>query len=126
MFVAEKAYAYSDPGFAETKLTTLAKQLRARNPNMTLVFYYNANLCLTDYSLYTTAVQPHPADKRGWLLKNSSGDVYIAKIDSGSGARPPFPYTVNGVGGVPIYNFTVPEMRAAWVQECFDMTSYVL
>ena len=89
---------------------------------MTLVFYYNANLCLTDYKLYQSARQPH-ADKRGWLLKNSSGDVYIAPIDSGGGSKPPFPYTVNGVGGVPIYNFTVPEMRAAWVQECFDMVS---
>lgn len=51
MFVAEKAYDHTNPGFAETKLSALAAQLRSINPNMTLVYYFNANLCLTDYKL---------------------------------------------------------------------------
>ena len=52
IFIAEKAYNYPAPGFAEDKLGVLSKQLRALAPNITLVFYYNANLDLTDYRLY--------------------------------------------------------------------------
>ena len=117
LFVAEKAYDYASPGFAEDKLAALAKELRAVNPAMKLVFYYNANLDLTDYELYNITAQ-HATN--GWL-RNSSGDVWIATIDSGTGARPPFPYNGNSLGGVPVYNFEEQGVRDAWVEECFTM-----
>ena len=46
-----QAYDFFAPGFAEDKLARLAARLRAANPSMALVFYYNANLDLTDYRL---------------------------------------------------------------------------
>jgi hypothetical protein len=85
---------------------------------MTLVFYYNANLDLTDYRLYDITRQHAPS----WWLRNASGAVFTAPIDSGAGARPPFPYNAAS-GGVPVYDFTVAAMRDAWVQECFNVTS---
>eukprot|EP00037_Helgoeca_nana_P014205 m.132461 g.132461 ORF g.132461 m.132461 type:complete len:400 (-) comp22449_c0_seq1:22-1221(-) len=117
-FVAEKAYDFDAPGFAEDKLATLATKLKALNPEIFLVFYYNANLDLTDYRLYNLTAQHAPF----WWLRNDQGKVLIAPIDSGAGATPPFPYNAHG-GGVPAYNFSFPELRDAWVQECFDMTS---
>ena len=96
----------------------LAGRLKSLNPNITLVFYYNANLCLPGYRLYNLTAQHAPY----WWLRNSSNNPFIAPIDSGAGARPPFPYNAHG-GGVPVYDFTVPDVRTAWVQECLDMTS---
>ena len=61
------------------------------------------------------------APKR-YYLKDDDGKVIMAPIDAGPGARPPFPYNA-ATGGVPVYDFTVPAMRDAWVQECFNMTS---
>lgn len=85
---------------------------------MTLVFYYNANLDLTDYRLYSLTKQHAPF----WWLRNSSNVPFIAPIDSGPGSVPPFPYNANG-GGVPVYDFTVAEVRQAWVDECASVTS---
>lgn len=110
-----EAYDFAGPGFAEDKLSRLAAQLRLANPNITLVFYYNANLDFTDYRLYDITRQHAPS----WWLRNATGAVYMAPIDSGKGARPPFPYT----DGVPVYDFTVAAMRDTWVQECFNVTS---
>lgn len=118
LFVAEKAYDYPGIGYAEDKLLRLAERLRALNPNITLVFYYNANLDLTDYRLHALAARHRPK----WWLRNSSGSVFVAPIDGGPGNRPPFPYNAHG-GGVPVFDFTVPDMRQAWVQECLNMTS---
>lgn len=118
LFVAEKAYDFNAPGFAEDKWPSTAIELRKRNPNITLVYYYNANLDLTDTRLYNLTAQHAP----GWWLRNTKGEVFIAPIDSGAGARPPFPYNDHG-GGVPVYDFSVPEVRAAWVDECIKMTS---
>ena len=118
LFVAEKAYNFPGKGFAEEKLTRLAARLRARNANMTLVFYYNANLDFTDYRLYNTSAA-HASD---WWLRDAKGTVFKAPIDAGAGARPPFPYNAHG-GGVPVYDMTVQGMRDAWVQECLSMAS---
>lgn len=118
LFVAEKAYDYPANGYAEDKLLRLTKRLRALNPNITLVFYYNANLDLTDYRLHAITASHRP----NWWLRNSSGSVFVAPIDGGPGNRPSFPYNANG-GGVPVFDFTVPAMRRAWVQECLNMTS---
>lgn len=118
MFVAEKAYDYPAGGFAEDKLSALAPELRRRNPNITLVFYYNANLDLTDTRLYNLTAAHSP----DWWLRDDGGGVFIAPIDSGAGATPPFPYNAHG-GGVPVFDFTVPGVRSAWVEECLAMTS---
>lgn len=113
--VTEQAYDYHSAGFAEDKLAALAAQLRTLNPTIFLVFYYNANLDLTDYHLFNVTAQ--------WWLRNSAGKALIAPIDSGAGAIPPFPYNGNALGGVPVYDFTVPAMLSAWVEECFTMTA---
>lgn len=89
--------------------------MKALNPNITLVFYYNANLDLPDYRLYNVTAQHAPK----WWVRNSSGSVLIVPLDHGAGANPPFPYGK----GVPVYDFTVAQVRDAWVQECFDMVS---
>ena len=44
VFVLEKAYDWGAPGFGEDKGRAVAAELRRRNPNMTLVYYYNGTL----------------------------------------------------------------------------------
>ena len=128
LVVAEKAYDYAAPGYAEDKLAKLVLALREgpdrdvtgqalkRPLHPFLVFYYNANLDLTDYRLHATFTAHAPS----WWLRNSSGVPFIAPIDSGLGQRPPFPYNAHG-GGVPVFDHTVAAARTVWVQECFDM-----
>ena len=119
LFVAEKAYDFPAAGFAEDKLAALAKAFKSGGGGNSpfLVFYYNANLDLTDYRLHATFAARAPS----WWLRNSSNVPFIAPIDAGAGtAGAPFPYNGHG-GGVPVYDHTVPAARAAWVQECFDM-----
>ena len=60
LFVAEKAYDYAAPGFAEDKLSRLAAQLRERNPAIFLVFYYNANLDMDDYRINALSAAAAP------------------------------------------------------------------
>lgn len=55
----------------------LAKKLRGLNPSMRLVFYYNANLDLTDYKLYNLTAQHAP----DWWLRDENGKVLMAPID---------------------------------------------
>lgn len=70
-------YDFAAPGFAEDKLAVLAKKLRGLNPSMRLVFYYNANLDLTDYKLYNLTAQHAP----DWWLRDENGKVLMAPID---------------------------------------------
>jgi hypothetical protein len=70
-------YDFDAPGFAEDKLAMLATKLKALNPEIFLVFYYNANLDLTDYRLYNLTAQHAPF----WWLRNDQGKVLIAPID---------------------------------------------
>ena len=69
----------------------------------------------TDTRLYNLTAAHAP----DWWLRADSGSVFIAPIDSGPGATPPFPYNAHG-GGVPVFDFTVPAVRSAWpwVEEC--------
>ena len=114
LFVAEKAYDYPGPGFAEDKLTALAGHLRQLNPEIFLVFYYNANLDMDDYRLNAMSAAAAPS----WWLRNSSGVPLVAPVDSGAGARPPFPYASNSLGGLHCWDHTNPTVREAWVQVC--------
>jgi hypothetical protein len=115
VFVGEKAYAYREPGFAEDKLSHLAATLRELNKDIFLIFYFNANLDMDDYRL-NNVTEVHAPD---WWLRNSSNVPFLAPVDSGKGSRPPFPYSK----GLHVFDFTVPDMREAWVNECMTMTS---
>ena len=119
VFVGEKAYDYPGPGFAEDKLTALARHLRLLNPDIFLVFYYNANLDMDDYRLNAMSEAAAPT----WWLRNSSGVPMVAPVDSGAGSRPPFPYAKNNLGGLHCWDHTNPAVREAWVQECLNMTA---
>ena len=112
LFVAEKAYDYAAPGFAEDKLARLAAQLRERNPAIFLVFYYNANLDMDDYRINALSAAAAPT----WWLRNASGVPFVAPVDSGLGAEPPFPYAQNELGGLHVWDHTLPAVREAWVQ----------
>jgi len=114
VFVAEKGYDYPAAGYAEDKLTVLAAQLRKLNPDIFLVFYYNANLIMSDYRMAALAAEHAPR----WWLRNSSGVPFLASVDAGAGSRPPFPYSQ----GLHCFDHTVPEVRDMWVQECLNMT----
>jgi hypothetical protein len=120
VFVAEKAYDYPGRGYAEDKLTALAENLRQLNPDIFLVFYYNANLDMDDYRLNALSEAAAPT----WWLRNSSGVPMVAPVDSGAGSRPPFPYAKNSLGGLHCWDHTNPAVREAWVQECLTMTSH--
>ena len=62
------------------------------------------------YVCHTTTVA-WVAVCRAHCVLNGTGDVFMAPIDSGAGSRPPFPY-----GSVPVYDFTIGEVRDAWVR----------
>jgi hypothetical protein len=120
VFVGEKAYDYPAAGYAEDKLTVLAKKLRQLNPEIFLIFYYNANLDMDDYRLNALSKAAAPS----WWLRNSSGVPMVAPVDSGAGSRPPFPYASNSLGGLHVWDHTNPAVRDAWAQECLNMTSH--
>eukprot|EP00041_Stephanoeca_diplocostata_P016697 m.329882 g.329882 ORF g.329882 m.329882 type:complete len:379 (-) comp20452_c0_seq2:192-1328(-) len=113
LFVAEKAYMFDYPGFAEDKLNTLGRELRKRNPNMTLIFYYNSNLDLSDYRLHTFM----QANAPNFWLCDSDGVPVWTPVDGGAGSVPRFPYNHTHV-----YNHVVAEVRKIWVAECINMT----
>lgn len=112
MFVVEKAYDFPAPGFAEDKVAALAARLRELSPGMTLIFYYNTNIDMTDYRLHAEMAAHSPS----WWFRDAAGTPVQVSIDSGAGAHPPFPYNYTYV-----FDHTVPQVRDAWVAECLTM-----
>lgn len=119
VYVAEKAYNYPAPGYAEDKLAALAAELRSINPEIYLIFYYNANLDMDDYRLNAESLAHAPS----WWLRNESGVPMVAPVDSGPGSRPPFPYADNKIGGLHCWDHTNPAVRQTWASECTNVTS---
>ena len=97
------------PPYAETKIASTLKRVKALNPNVSTIFYYNAALDWPYYELHHKFVQ-HPE----WWLKTSLTNSTPCRM-GGDGSFP-------GHDQLLVFDFAQEAVRRFWASECINMT----
>jgi len=97
----------SDPRYAEDKIVDTLRRVKAKDANISTIFYYNSVLDWPFYKLHEDFLD-HPE----WWLKKKDGSVCRISGDWG------FPNHTDML----VFDFAQKDVRDFWASECLNMT----
>lgn len=104
----------SSPGnYAEDKIVDTLRRVKAIDPNISTIFYYNSILDWPFYKLHEEFLQ-HP----DWWLKRGAADPEGPGAVCRIGGDSTFPNHTNML----VFDFAQKAVRDFWASECYNMT----
>jgi hypothetical protein len=108
MVTIEKGQAVEvSAGYAEDKIVGVLKRVKAIDPNISTIFYYNSILDWPFYKMHDEFLK-----HKEWWVKDDKGEVCLMNGDG------TFPNHTNMLS----FDFTQAAAREFWISECVNMT----